>query len=564
MGRGEVLGIGKVGIYSRVSTIEQNKDVNGSIKNQISRGIEFCEDKGFEYEIYNEEVGSSLVGIEYREELERLIRDIKRKEIKYVWCLGLDRLFRNPSVSFYFKELLIENDVRLFVNGDLWDLDDVGVELRYGIEQIIQRKYVEDLKGRASNAMWTKWLKGEFVFGKPPFGLSWNKDEKVLEINDEQIEKVKVLFAIIRGGEYNLSTIRRGLEFRGYKLSYSWLNKFFLNKEVSEWMYKGYLERTIENKKGEIHTNRFLVERSVFDKSEYDEIFKCMVSKKRNNVNFSTKNDLDRRFFGYGFYKCGCCGRKLYPVKRGKSGEVNVYCKNSVENKGNSRIEINRLLMRGMVKCEQKGYFRLENLESYLWYSIKRSILKSKNYGLDIIDNELDDSVREIEQYEKSIKGLKSKLRDVEIKIEQIERGFIDRDLDYDDFDKMRKMYFNDTHLVEKRIRDEEDILNGLRKKNNNKDGKDIIEEFVKLDVEKLNSIAKKKEFMMKYVDSVEVRWFKDEGKSVMKIIFKKPILDYRYMKKGESIVKLNGRIDRDKLITKYHTFKKNWKEELN
>ena len=190
--------------------------------------------------------------------------------------------------------MLIENDVRLFVNGDLWDLDDVGVELRYGIEQIIQRKYVEDLKGRASNAMWTKWLKGEFVFGKPPFGLSWNKDEKVLEINDEQIEKVKVLFAIIRGGEYNLSTIRRGLEFRGYKLSYSWLNKFFLNKEVSEWMYKGYLERTIENKKGEIHTNRFLVERSVFDKSEYDEIFKCMVSKKRNNVNFSTKNDLDR------------------------------------------------------------------------------------------------------------------------------------------------------------------------------------------------------------------------------------------------------------------------------
>ena len=77
MGRVEVLGIGKVGIYSRVSTLEQNKDENGSIKYQINKGIEFCEDKGFEYEIYNEEVGSSLVGSEYREELDRLIRDKK-------------------------------------------------------------------------------------------------------------------------------------------------------------------------------------------------------------------------------------------------------------------------------------------------------------------------------------------------------------------------------------------------------------------------------------------------------------------------------------------------------
>jgi len=563
MGRVEVLGIGKVGIYSRVSTLEQNKDENGSIKYQINKGIEFCEDKGFEYEIYNEEVGSSLVGSEYREELDRLIRDIRNKKLKYVWCLGVDRLFRNPEVSFYFKELLREYDVRLFVNGDLWDFEDIGVELRYGIEQIIQRRYVEDLKGRASSAMWNKWVKGEFVFGKPPFGLKWDKEKKILVLNNEQIEKIKVLFAVIRSGEYNISNIKRSLEFRGYDLSYSWLNKFFLDRNVSEWMYKGFLERTIENKKGEIHTNRFVIERSLFTEEDYNDVFKCMVSKKRNNTNYSSKKESDRKYFGYGFYRCGCCGRKLYSVKRGKSEEYNVYCKNSVKNKSKSRIEENRLLLMGILKCEQKGYFRLDNIEKYLWYSIERSILKSKNYEFDVVENN-ESNLNEIEEYDKSIKSLKLKLRGIEIKIEHLERSFNDRDLDWEEFVKMRKQYLDDCHLLEGRIRDEEKILIELKKVNNNREVVDIIEEFVRIDISKLNSVSKKKEFMMKYVDSVEVRWFKDEGKSLIKIIFKKPILDYRYLKKGESIVKLNGRIDREKLITKYHTFKKNWKEELN
>ena len=81
----------KVGIYIRVSTKEQIN--NSSLDYQKRLGMDFCNRRDFEYEVFQE--ARSGGGVEKRLEYKRLINGIEGGNIGAIWVYDNDRLNRN-------------------------------------------------------------------------------------------------------------------------------------------------------------------------------------------------------------------------------------------------------------------------------------------------------------------------------------------------------------------------------------------------------------------------------------------------------------------------------------
>ena len=93
-----------LGIYTRLS--KQDEDSN-SIKNQLREGKKFAEDRGYDYQIYNEGEGvSGGANLEDRPQLSKLIDDIKHGVITAVWFRNQNRLERNSLTYAKFAQLV--------------------------------------------------------------------------------------------------------------------------------------------------------------------------------------------------------------------------------------------------------------------------------------------------------------------------------------------------------------------------------------------------------------------------------------------------------------------------
>ena len=75
----------KLGIYCRVSTDSQQN--NTSIQSQMDNGIKFCEDNGYEYEVFSEVESGALVD---RDSLQQLYFKIKNKELDGICLFNYD------------------------------------------------------------------------------------------------------------------------------------------------------------------------------------------------------------------------------------------------------------------------------------------------------------------------------------------------------------------------------------------------------------------------------------------------------------------------------------------
>ena len=107
-----------VGIYARVSTVKQ-KD-NYSLGVQKRKGIEFSNSLSEEYIIYEEaESGSSMIA---RQELERMLNDIKGGTITKVWAIEFTRISRSVEDLQVIKRIFKESNTELYINGVQSDL----------------------------------------------------------------------------------------------------------------------------------------------------------------------------------------------------------------------------------------------------------------------------------------------------------------------------------------------------------------------------------------------------------------------------------------------------------
>lgn len=180
----------KIGIYCRVSTDKQ-KD-NESLGLQKRRGIEFAKKMGFEYEVYEEIISGGKIGVD-REEFKKLEDKVWKKEIKGIWFWDWDRMIRDVEVMVYFRNLVKDTNIKVYVRDEEKNIFDDSGSLEYGFRSIIADYERRRIKERLKSGKIEKWERGEGFSGQVGFG--WKRDENAkVVVDDKKAEIVRFIY----------------------------------------------------------------------------------------------------------------------------------------------------------------------------------------------------------------------------------------------------------------------------------------------------------------------------------------------------------------------------------
>jgi len=546
-----------VGIYIRVSSQDQ-KNEGVSVDVQKNMGIEFCERNGYEYRIYDKDLGkSSMKGREFRKDYSKLLDDIQNLTIQGVWVYSIDRLMRDIVEFESFKRLALSNSSFMFWERDL--LVDFNKAINVFAEQIKQLYGVlihQDYINRSIEGAKTRWEKeNKFMYGRPPFGLMTRLEggKKKLVHNDEQVVILKKLFAIIiDNGVRNITRIVDILKYKeGLSISRSTISNLIRSRDNSRWWYSGVFKREVNG-----FTNEFIVD-AILSEEDFKLFYKRMNPDNRQRLN--SKEDGDYKSIGYTYYRCGSCGNPMYMMKKGtKDGaKYFLYCRKRYNKKDNEILnEVYKQL--NTSSCDMFGLWDVNIVDNYLWYSIKRSLEKSNLYGNILTrDNDLikdyEEGLNEIDVFIKKHTNLLNTIRRQKISLKDlVDNG----DVEIEVYRKERDKLDDDKEIIEDLLRKKEIDRDDLVKSNNKVVDEDFITTLRNENIGSYKSIADKRKFIDKYIASIDVFWGRDKQNITLKMKFVKPIIDYKVVKVGDFVFKGNE----SDLMIKYHTFKKNMK----
>ena len=258
-----------VGIYVRVSTEEQA--LNGySIRAQIEKLKMYCKLKEWKiYDVYKDD-GISGKSIENRNELKRMIEDIKNKLIDNVLVFKIDRLTRSTRDLIDLVDLF--NSYNCSFNSLTESIDTHSSTGRMFIKiiGIFAEFERENISERVKFGLERKAKEGYTIANKNiSYGYTKEKGNKIQTINNYEAYVVRKIFNL-----YNY----------GYTLTYiaNYLNKYhFKRKNNNKWTYKNIkLILTNPNYIGLVRyginkDNYFEVEgkhKSIIDKNLYDSV----------------------------------------------------------------------------------------------------------------------------------------------------------------------------------------------------------------------------------------------------------------------------------------------------
>lgn len=197
-------------VYVRVSS-QLQKD-NYSVTSQRQLGVDFCKNKGWAYELYDE-VGSAK-DIQSREEFSRLIADIEDRRVNAIWCVEFTRLTRGSEEDTSFlKRLCIEHSVQVWILNEQMKFESPEDELFFSIRASVSRYERRKMKERQKRALAQKRNEGKW---KNVRQYGYDSD---INIVPEQAEVVKFVFEQYING-WGYPRICKDLNSRGIKTFY--------------------------------------------------------------------------------------------------------------------------------------------------------------------------------------------------------------------------------------------------------------------------------------------------------------------------------------------------------
>ena len=197
----------KLGIYCRVSTDSQQN--NTSIQSQMDNGIKFCEDNGYEYEVFSEVESGALVD---RDSLQQLYFKIKNKELDGICLFNYDRLSRDKRVEIAFEDIIRETKCKVYVNCIEKDIihnendyyDYAWRTFQSGIER-------RQIKNRVTNGKRVKLERGEILVGM--YGICYEKiNNKIVIIEKEKKLIIDLYKTFLRKDCKTYSNLMKRLE----------------------------------------------------------------------------------------------------------------------------------------------------------------------------------------------------------------------------------------------------------------------------------------------------------------------------------------------------------------
>lgn len=344
----------KVGIYCRVSSEEQ-KIKGNSLRDQESRGIEYCLSNGYEYEVFSDGGYSGETQISDRPSLFSLLQKselIKNKnfgtlerEIDAIYITDFDRLSRNEETGLILKNHFIVNKIIFIENGKVVDLNDSTQSLIISIKNSLSSYETKKLRERIKRNLERGVIEGRVGGGLLTYGYK-RGENKQLEIDEYESDIVKYVFRLSIQGN-GTKVISKILNEEGIKtkrmivgdspmkvkgeqqLLFVWRDSV-VYKMLNNTIYKG--ER---NFKGKIYNSPIIISKDEFDLSQ-------RLMKDRKHF----KNTTNKYFYLLkGLIICPRCKNRFYGRKREDLSDNQYICcsQRYSEFCGNRGINIDRL-----------------------------------------------------------------------------------------------------------------------------------------------------------------------------------------------------------------------------
>ena len=396
----------KIGIYCRVSTDKQ-KD-NTSIDEQKRLGIEFCSRKGFDFEVYSEQISGAVRGNQ-RDEFLKLETKLHTKELDGLWFYDWDRMIRDFEVGVYFRNLIADTKCKVFVLDSEKDIFSDEGSLEFGFKTLLSDYERRKIRNRMMSGRYAKWREGKGYSGQLGVGYKFLGEGEV-GIDEDKAEIIKFIYKtfLYKSTKTYMSVYNRVVkEFGDGKNVRGIGNSGRIRQILMDEKYKGIA--TIKDKDGVEW--KFDIGRIISDE-DWDEVqikvkWISSLRKGRENGNQLLK----------GLVDCGDCGSRMWKRRSGTTIEKGGRGKGKYDSYGCQIPQRMRYKSNGVedvgLYCESDlkdmNRISVQKLESVVWDLLFRVLESNK---------QIEESFRK--KYEK----------DSEVKREEVgKRGYYKRQL---------------------------------------------------------------------------------------------------------------------------------------
>ncbi|OEH92570.1 recombinase family protein [Bacillus solimangrovi] len=233
--------------YYRSSTSIQENSIE--MQRQMATNCSINHVLPIEREYVDEAVSGRKTMKEQRQGLSELLQDINNGQVQNLFVYKRDRLARKAVDYIEVYHLLREKDVNVIFTaenevpiqfsavGELLELLMAGIIQREG-EQIVER-IQETIKANFQRGINP---------GNLPFGYSYDKSTKTIELNESELEVVKFIFDELVTGDYqSLRELKQVMDKRQYTRNDKSWTVSLIKKTVMNATYMGLRTLTITN-----------------------------------------------------------------------------------------------------------------------------------------------------------------------------------------------------------------------------------------------------------------------------------------------------------------------------
>jgi site-specific DNA recombinase len=385
----------KIGIYCRVSTEEQK--INGvSLDDQEKRGIDFCIQRGFSYEVFKDGGYSGTLNIEERPGLNILMEKIwsEPKEIDGVYVVDFDRLTRDVETGFVLKKTFQDSNILLYDSNGEVDLNDESQNLLLGIKILLSSFEIKKMKVRLKRSLERGVLEGRAGGGKlQNYGYK-KGDNKILEIDNIESIVVKYIYNLCIKG-LGTKKIATQLNSEGIKTKRSNIGGFPMNLKrknikVEEFIWKdAVIYKILTNPiyKGERqYKGKSYPAPQIINEEEFD-LVQAILSERKN-----FKDTTNKHFYLLkGLIFCPNCNNRFYGRKRIDLSDNQYICSsqrngNFCGNRGINIDKLNNLIWNTILSLPQDVKKLMIENEGKYFEKLLKNIELLKNQIQDIVN----------------------------------------------------------------------------------------------------------------------------------------------------------------------------------
>ena len=528
-------------VYIRVST--RNQEDNYSLDNQKRLGMELGSKMSFPLTIIWNEKGKSSNSefINNRPVLNQLYNRIKSGKVKNLFIQDMSRLSRNENVSNLLKWELRKNDVRLFEKSGKYNFSSPNDRLMFGVLSLFSEHENSIRRMRSVLGKLSKVKNGEWCGGMIGFG--WKvKDGKILEDRKES-KWVKKMFEWY-DEKKTLKYIQSELFKNGVKTRRGndiW-NRGSIVSLLKKTSYIGYTDYVFNDVNGNEYKHQY-----IFPKIIETDLWKRVQNKIKNSRSLDKMINggvRDNETLLTTYLVCNGCGKLMGRKKRkNKNGnEMSNYVCRTVERYWNNPKK--------HPKCKSNKSMNTDKTDNLIWDSIlevwKNSYLIKEEFKKEIIDKVISDrngmdingSIRKQENSRSYILRNIDKYNGL---ISDLEDEYYEGNVIKEQYEKLKSKLQENISTNNQKLHEISLVIDELVDDKKWIDWLNIFDEEYH-ELSELTELKKRKDFLNKFLDKIEVVWDKETKLHTFKIIFKKPIInDIRYKNKNGKFIIRKG-----------------------